>query len=63
VLFLLALLAAITLVLWHLALTPFTPWHLPAWPLGAYVIGWIAYSLWERLSTPNPSKTDARRGH
>jgi hypothetical protein len=50
-----------TLVLWHLALTPFTLWHLLAWPVGLYATGWIAYSLWERLATPNPSKTTAGR--
>jgi len=62
VLLLLALLAAMTLVLWHLAQEPFTPWHLLAWPLGLYVTGWITYSLWERLAAPNPSKTTTERG-
>jgi hypothetical protein len=62
VLFPLALLAAMTLVLWHLARTPFTPWSLLAWPVGLYVTGWIVYSIWERLATPNPSRTDAGRG-
>jgi hypothetical protein len=58
---LLGLLAIEALVLRSLAHSPFTPWHLLAWPAGLWVTGVTVYCLWDQLTTPKRSKTEKVR--
>jgi len=54
---LLGLLAVEALLFRSMARSPFVPLLLLAWPAGVYVTGLTLCCLWDRLTTPKPTKT------